>query len=91
MLQYAADQTWRASPPCFIIHLSAAILESNERHLRVGHAMTNLTGPLMRLRAALCRAQANPYFCAGRVTVPAVMDTFASTTFLKGCASCNIL
>lgn len=30
--------------------------------------------------------QANPYFCAGRVTVPAVMDTFASTTFLKGCA-----
>ena len=36
MLQCAADQTWRASlPPCFIIYLSAAILESNERHLGV--------------------------------------------------------
>ena len=49
--------------------------------------MTGLSGccRVAMLRAALCRAQANPYFCAGRVTVPAVMDTFASTTFLKGC------
>lgn len=65
--------------------------KSNESHQGVGHATTVLTGPHMRLskmKAALCRAQANPYFCAGRVTVPAVMDTFASTTFLKGCASC---
>ncbi|KAK9826205.1 hypothetical protein WJX81_007538 [Elliptochloris bilobata] len=36
------------------------------------------------IKEGLAEWQANPYFCAGRVTVPAVMDTFASTTFLKG-------
>ena len=36
----------------------------------------------------LAEWQANPYYCAGRVTVPALMDTFACHCFLNGCGPC---
>ena len=38
------------------------------------------------LREGLAEWQANPYFCAGRVTVPALMDTFACQCFFNRCA-----
>lgn len=31
----------------------------------------------------LCTLQANPYFAAGRVTVPALLDTFACQSFFN--------
>eukprot|EP00884_Botryococcus_braunii_P010003 jgi/Botrbrau1/19003/Bobra.0100s0037.1 len=35
------------------------------------------------VREGLSEWQANPYYCAGRVTVPAVMDTFACHSFFN--------
>ena len=35
------------------------------------------------LRAGLAEWQANPYYCAGRVTVPAILDTFACQCFFN--------
>ena len=35
------------------------------------------------LRSGLAEWQANPYYCAGRVTVPAVLDTFACQCFFN--------
>lgn len=38
------------------------------------------------VREGLSEWQANPYYCAGRVTVPALMDTFACHCFFNKCA-----
>ena len=35
------------------------------------------------LRSGLAEWQANPYYCAGRVTVPAILDTFACQCFFN--------
>ena len=39
------------------------------------------------IKEGLAEWQANPYYCAGRVTVPAVMDTFACQCFFNRCAA----
>ncbi len=45
----------------------------------------------MQQRAAVAEGlaewQANPYYCAGRVTVPALADTFACQCFFNRCCS----
>lgn len=41
------------------------------------------------LKAGLAEWQANPYYCAGRVTVPAILDTFACQCFFNRCAPCS--
>lgn len=35
------------------------------------------------MKEGLAEWQANPYFCAGRVTVPALMDTVACQCFIN--------
>lgn len=40
------------------------------------------------LRAGLAEWQANPYYCAGRVTVPAILDTFACQCFFNRWGNC---
>ena len=35
------------------------------------------------IKEGLAEWQANPYYCAGRVTVPAIMDTFACQCFFN--------
>ena len=35
------------------------------------------------IKEGLAEWQANPYYCAGRVTVPALMDTFACQCFFN--------
>lgn len=35
------------------------------------------------IREGLAEWQANPYFCSGRVTVPALADTFACQSFFN--------
>lgn len=39
------------------------------------------------MKEGLAEWQANPYFCAGRVTVPALMDTVACQCFINTSAS----
>jgi hypothetical protein len=40
-------------------------------------------GSLALFPTTCCRWQANPYFAAGRVTVPALLDTFACQSFFN--------
>lgn len=38
---------------------------------------------LHSMRASSCRRQTNVYYCAGRILVPALMDTFICQAFHK--------
>lgn len=43
------------------------------------------------MKEGLAEWQANPYFCAGRVTVPALMDTVACQCFINTSAPSNLV
>jgi hypothetical protein len=64
-------------------------VEELDRHSAKGQPRKSWINRKQQLRAAVAEGlaewQANPYYCAGRVTVPALINTFACQCFFNRC------